>query len=409
MGKYRYRALDAQGVAVAGEIEASDRRHAASRLRASGVFPTDLEGAAGASAPANARSAQGPRLSRSQVAFLTRQLADLVSSGMPLHRCLGILCEQAGGRQRQLLEAVSQEVQRGAPLSEVLRPLSRSFSTLYVEMIRAGESSGHLDAVLTRLAEHLESQEIRRAQIVSAFTYPAVIVLVAVGAIIFMVTFLIPRLSVVFADLGQALPAPTRLLLAIAYAAPHAGPWIIVALGLLYVGTRKAASTPTGGMVLDGALLRLPLLGRLIANVTIARFARTLGTLLAGGVPMLGALEIAAAASANRVIGAQTNGLQQRVREGESLSRAMADSRAFPPTLVHMAAVGEETGNLPAMLVRCADAADFQFDQAMRRVTSLVEPAIILVMGCIVAFIVLSVLLPVFEIYSAVDVSGRVP
>jgi len=409
MGRYRYRALDSQGVAIAGEIEASDRRDAASRLRASGVFPTDVEGLAGAGAPANARAAQGPRLSRGQVAVLTRQLADLVSSGMPLHRCLGILCDQAAGRQRQLLEAVSQEVQRGAPLSEVLRPLSRSFSTLYVEMIRAGETSGHLDAVLMRLAEHLENQEVRRAQIISAFTYPAVIVLVAVGAIIFMVTFLVPRLSVVFADLRQALPAPTRLLLAIAHAAPRAGPWIGGGLALLYLGARRAASTQAGGMLLDGALLRLPVLGHLVGNVAIARFARTLGTLLAGGVPMLGALEIAAAASANRVIAAQASGLQQSVREGESLSRAMAECSAFPPTLVHMAAVGEETGNLPAMLVRCADAADFQFDQAMRRVTSLVEPAIILVMGGIVAFIVLSVLLPVFDIYSAINVSGRTP
>jgi type II secretory pathway component PulF len=276
-------------------------------------------------------------------------------------------------------------------------------------MIRAGETSGHLDAVLMRLAEHLENQEVRRAQIISAFTYPAVIVVVAVGAIIFMVTFLVPRLSVVFADLRQALPAPTRLLLAIAHAAPRAGPWIGAGLALLYLGARRAASTQAGGMLLDGALLRLPVLGRLVGNVAIARFARTLGTLLAGGVPMLGALEIAAAASANRVIAAQASGLQQSVREGESLSRAMAECSAFPPTLVHMAAVGEETGNLPAMLVRCADAADFQFDQAMRRVTSLVEPAIILVMGGIVAFIVLSVLLPVFDIYSAINVSGRTP
>jgi general secretion pathway protein F len=345
MGKYRYHALDSEGVAVAGEIEASDRREAASRLRASGIYPVDLDTSGRAGASTNGRVAQGPRLSRGQIAVLTRQLADLASSGMPLHRCLDILREQAGGRQRQLLESVSQEVQRGAPLSEVLRPLSRSFSTLYVEMIRAGESSGHLDAVLMRLAEYLEAQEVRRAQIISAFTYPAVIV----------------------------------------------------------------AATPAGGTLFDAMVLHLPLIGRLVANVTIARFARTLGTLLAGGVPMLGALEIAAATSANRVIGAQANTIQQRAREGESISKAMADCRAFPSALVHMAAVGEETGNLPAMLTRYADAADFQFDQAMRRLTSLVEPAIILVMGGIVAFIVLSVLLPVFEIYSAVNVSGGAP
>jgi len=338
------------------------------------------------------------------VAVLTRQLADLVSSGMPLHRCLTILCEQTTGRQKQLLDAVSLEVQRGAPLSEVLRPLSKSFSTLYVEMIRAGESSGHLDAVLTRLADYLDTREVRRAQLISALTYPAIIVVVAVGAIVFMVTFLVPRLSVVFADLGQALPAPTRLLLAIAHAAPRVGPWLAGALVALYLGARQAASTQVGGKLLDGALLRLPLLGRLVTNATVARFARTLGTLLAGGVPMLGALEIAAATSANRVIGEQAGTLQQRAREGESISDAMAQCRAFPPALVHMAAVGEETGNLSAMLTRYADSADFQFDQAMRRLTSLVEPAIILVMGGIVGFIVLSVLLPVFSIYSAVDV-----
>jgi type II secretion system protein F len=409
MDTYRYQALNSQGVAVAGEIEANDRREAASRLRASGVFPTAVEGPVGARASPDGRGVRRPRLSRAQVAVLTRELADLVSSGMPLHRCLSILCEQTAGRQRQLLQAVSEEVQRGAPLSEVLRPLSRSFSTLYVEMIRAGESSGHLDAVLTRLAEYLEVQEVRRSQLLSALAYPTVIVLVAVGAIVFMVTFLVPRLSVVFADVGQALPAPTRLLLAIAHGVPLIGPWIAGVLVLLYLGARRAAATQTGGKLLDGALLRLPLAGRLVTNATIARFARTLATLLAGGVPMLSALEIAAATSANRVIGAQAESIQQRAREGESLSHAMTQCRAFPPALVHMAAVGEETGNLPSMLARYADAADFQFDQSMRRLTSLVEPAIILVMGGIVAFIVLSVLLPVFQIYSAVDVSRGAP
>lgn len=405
MGTYRYQALDAHGVAVAGEIEASDRRDAASRLRVSGVFPTAVEGPVGAGVSANGRSRQSARLSRGEVAVLTRQLADLVASGMPLHRCLAILREQSQGRQQRLLQAVSEEVQRGAPLSEVLRPLSRTFSTLYVEMIRAGESSGHLDAVLMRLAEYLDTREARRTQLISALAYPAVIVMVAVGAVVFMVTFLVPRLSVVFADLKQALPAPTRLLLAIANNAPRIGPWIAVALVLLYFGVRKAASTQAGGELVDGALLRLPFLGRLVTNATVARFARTLGTLLAGGVPMLSALDIAAATSANRVVGAQAESVQQRAREGESLSHAMAQCSAFPPALIHMAAVGEETGNLSGMLTRYADAADFQFDQAMRRLTSLVEPAIILVMGGIVAFIVLSVLLPVFEIYSAVDLS----
>jgi type II secretory pathway component PulF len=343
------------------------------------------------------------------VATLTRQLADLVSSGVPLHRCLAILSEQTTGRPHQLLEMVTLEVQRGAPLSEALRPFSRSFQTLYVEMVRAGETSGHLDAVLTRLAEYLETREVRRSQLISALSYPAIIVSVAIGAIIFMVTFLVPRLSVVFTDLGQALPAPTRFLLAVAHGAPRLGPWIVVAIVLLYVAMRRVAATPAGGQAVDGAILRTPILGRLVTNATVGRFARTLGTLLAGGVSMLGALEIAAATAANRVIGAQAASLAQRAREGENLSEAMADLRAFPPALVHMTAVGEETGNLPAMLTRYADAADFSFDQTMRRLTSLVEPAIILVMGGVVAFIVLSVLLPVFEIYSAVDLSRGAP
>lgn len=402
MGKYRYRALDPSGAGVAGEIDAADSRDAASRLRASGVFLTDLEGPIGGSTLAAPRAAAGPRLSRAQVATVTRQLADLVSSGMPLHRCLTVLCDQASGRQQQLLRAIMQEVQRGTSLSEALRTFSRSFPTLYVEMVRAGETSGHLDAVLQRLAEFLENQEVRRTQVISALTYPSVIVMVAMGAIVFMVTFLVPRLSVVFADLGQALPAPTRVVLALAHTAPRAGPWVALALAALCIVGRKAAATASVGKALDAALLRLPLLGRLISNATISRFARTLGTLQAGGVPMLDALDIAGAASANRLIAAQTKTLQQRVREGESLSHALSQSRLFPTALVQMTAVGEETGNVSAMLIRYANAADFQYDQAMRRLTSLLEPAVILVMGGIVAFIVLSVLLPVFQIYSSV-------
>ena len=403
MSKYRYRALDASGAAIAGEIDASDSREAALRLRAGGIFPTELDGPVGGKARAGSAAPTGPRLGRGQVAVLTRQLADLVSSGMPLHRCLSILCEQAGGKQKQVLEAVRQEVQRGSPLSEALRPFSRSFPTLYIEMIRAGETSGHLDAVLQRLAEYMETQEVRRAQVVSALTYPAVIIMVAIGAIIFMVTFLVPRLSVVFSDLDQALPAPTQVLLAVSRAAPTVGPWLVLALVGLCLALRKAAGSPGTGRMLDAALLRLPLVGRLVSISTISRFARTLGTLLAGGVPMLNALEIASAASGNRAVEATAKGFQQRVREGESLSHALSQARLFPPALVHMTAVGEETGNISEMLVKYASAADFQYDQAMRRLTSLLEPAIILVMGGMVAFIVLSILLPVFQIYSSVN------
>jgi len=404
MSKYRYRALDSSGAGVVGEIDAADSRDAASRLRAIGVFPTDLEGPVGAARLAAPTASAGPRLSRAQVGALTRQLSDLVSAGMPLHRCLSVLCDQATGRQQQLLRAARQEVQRGMPLSEALRPFSRSFPSLYVEMVRAGEASGHLDAVLQRLAEYLENQEIRRTQVISALTYPAVIIMVAMGAIVFMITFLVPRLSVVFADLGQALPLPTRIVLAVAHAAPRAGPWVVLALVALFIAGRKAAAIASVGRAIDAAVLRAPLFGRLVSNATISRFARTLGTLIAGGVPMLGALDIAGAASANRVIAARTKNLQQRVREGESLSHGLSQSSLFPVALVQMTAVGEETGNVSAMLIRYANAADFQYDQAMRRLTSLLEPAVILVMGGIVAFIVLSVLLPIFQIYSSVNI-----
>lgn len=405
MGKYRYQALDLSGAAVAGEIEAGDRRDAAARLRTSGMFPTALEGPLEAR-PGAVRQAAGPRLGRGQVAEFTRQLADLISSGIPPHRCLTILGEQARGRQRELLESVRQAVQRGEPFSEGLRAFPRSFPKLYVEMIRAGESSGHLDEVLQRLADYLERQEVRRSQIVSALTYPAVIVLVAIGAVVFMVTFLVPRLSVVFADLGQALPAPTRLLLAVAHAAPTVVPWLAGGLALLYAGWRRAAAVDAVAWALDLARLRIPLIGSLASKAAVGRFARTLGTLLAGGVPMLGALEIAGAASANQVIARAAAGMQQQVREGESLSSALAQSRRFPLALVDMTAVGEETGKLPAMLIRHADASDFQFDLTMKRLTSLLEPAVILLMGGVVAFIVLSILLPVFEIYSSANL-GR--
>lgn len=407
MAQYAYTGLRAGGEMVHGEVEASNQRDAFTRLRELGVHPTEL-------APANARRAAAPpengklvasrtRLPRTDVAFLTRQLSDLVGAGLPLHRSLDVAWSQAQRpAAKAILAELRSQVQQGTPLSEALATYPRCFPELYRQMVAAGESSGHLGEVLERLAEFLEQEQVRRTQLIGAFTYPLVLVCVAIGAIIFMMTFLIPRLGAVFTDMRQSLPLPTQMLLSLAgFIGAH---WLVLlaaAAGGGYLLWRLAGSAP-GRRVVDAVALRLPLVGGVATRATVSRFARTLGTMIAGGVPILHALEVAAGASGNVHVAAWARQALAQVREGVPVNQALAEVGRFPVDLVQMVAVGEETASLPRMLGRLADSYDFQVDQRLRRLTALVEPAIIVVMGGLVGFIVLSILLPIFQINATI-------
>ncbi len=406
MPEFTYQARDGAGQSVTGTISARDTTEAAMRVRALGVYPTRV-------APANGKDREtaqngkngtetvtrtNEKVPRMQVLLFTREMSDMLDAGMPIDRALSVLIEQMEQEgMRNLLTAAQKEVRAGQPLSEALRKYPRQFPSLYVNMIRAGEVSGQLPDVMTRLADFMEKEQTRRSQIMAALTYPMVLMVVAVSAVTFLLTFVVPKLSGIFHDMGNSLPLPTKILLLISGFVGKYWLEILIALAAAVGGTRFWVRTKRGADSLDRTRMKLPVLGPVIQKVVAARLVRTLGTLLAGGVPILESLDIASSALGSSTAAAAMQVVRNSVRQGEMLHTAMEKTDTFLPVVLHMTAVGEETGRLPAMLLRTADTLDFEVDNAMRRLTSLIEPLVVLFMGGFIGFVVLSILLPIFQ------------
>src|SRR6266571_8732066 len=404
---FQYVALTPDGQRRTGRIEAETRTEALARIRDLGQQPVQLRTEA-AEAPAHPQAGtrparRGGRVSAGDITAFMRQLADLTLAGLTLDRSFSVLAEQAeSATLRTLLEEVQTEVRGGSALSQALERHPRYFPPMVVNMIRAGELSGQLGEVIERLAQFAEREQQRRALIVSAMVYPAVLMTVALSTLVFLLTFVVPRLSGVFSDLGAELPLPTRILLAIT-GALTSGWWAILgAVVLLGLGFQAYRRTEAGAYQIDRLTLRLAVIGKVWRKVVIARFARALGTLVAGGVPILQALQVAGQAAANRTLIRAAGELEERVKGGETISIAMRATGQFPPVLIHMTAVGEETGDLPRVLLRVAETLDGEAETAMKRLTTLIEPLIVVFMGGFVGFVVLSILLPVFEASSVV-------
>jgi type II secretion system protein F len=418
MPEFTYKALDKSGQVSTGTITARDNQDAALKVRALGVFPTaigagakavgtgvldDAAAAASAKKAAPAVASSGKKVTRLQVLLFTREMSDLLDAGLPMDRAFSVLLDQAdSGPLRHMLNTMQGEIRAGTPLSDALRKFPREFSDLYCNMVRAGEVSGQLSGVMTRLAEFLEKEAVRRSQILSALTYPAVLIFVAISAVIFLMTFAIPRLAPVFKDMGADLPLPTTILMGFSGFVGKFW-WVIV---LAIVGGvflfRTWVATRAGHYAFDKMRLNTPPFGTLVQKIVAARLVRTLGTLLGGGVPILEAMDISASAVGNMVATEAILTVRGAVRQGETLHEAMDKAGNFLPVVTHMTAVGEETGRLPQMLIRTAETLDFEVDSAMRRLTSLVEPLVVLFMGVFIGFIVLSILLPIFQISSLV-------
>jgi len=397
MPRFRYAALDTRGRSIAGEVLAADGRQALTRVRELGHFPTALSEVS----PVPSKRLRG-RVSAADIALCVRQLANLVGAGLPVHRSLVVLTEQTDSPTlRALLEEARAEVRAGGSLSSAMSRFPGAFSPLAINLVRTGESTGRLDESLARLADLMEKSLQRRAQIVSALIYPALLTVVALGAVIFLLTFLLPRLGLIFRDFEAALPVPTLLLMGLGNAL-RAGWWAVFALlagavaGAWYFGWRGG----WGGW--ERWLRGLPAVRRLLDRIVAARFSRTLGTLLAGGVAILDGLEIAGTSAGSRLVSEAIGRAREQVREGLPLAAALNRVGGFLPVLVHVAAVGEETGKLPDLLLRLADSLDFEVDTSLRRLVSLLEPAVILIMGVMVGFIVLAILLPIFSLGSIV-------
>jgi type II secretory pathway component PulF len=400
MTTFAYTALDASGSKKSGFIEALNAEAATAKITAEGRYVLSLKEHGRTQAVGDKRP---KKVTKSDLALFTRRLADLSSAGLPLDRVLQVVAEQAESSTiARITEQALEDVRSGVPVSDALAKHPKYFSTVYTQTLRAGEASGQLPQVAGRLAEFQEIEVARRSQIVSALIYPAILAATAVGVVIFLLTFVVPRLSAVFDNLKAELPLPTRILLAIT-GLLTTNAWLVIgAIVASIVGYRLWMNTEGGQRFRDRALLRLPALGPVVTKATVSRFARVLATLVYGGVSILDSIRLAGLATGNRVFMDSAQKVEESVRDGEPIAEAMRDTGVFPPVVTHMVAIGEETGDLPKMLNRVADSLDFEVDNGTRRLTALVEPIIVLSMGLFVGFVVLSVLLPIFAAQEAV-------
>jgi general secretion pathway protein F len=402
MPVFAYKALDQSGKNVEGLKEADSPRTLRTVLRRDGLFLTEVTGekqAKAASPEMNVRRWVGGRVKADDVAVATRQLAVLVNAGIPLVDALTALVEQVDHeRLKRVLSAVKQRVNEGSSLAEALGQHPKAFSNLYVNMIRAGESSGALDVVLYRLADFTESQARLRSKVLGTLTYPAAMLVIGSVIMGILFTVVIPKITKVFEDTKVVLPWTTRFLIGFS-GFVHDYWW---ALGLLMAGGiyvfLRWRKTPAGRARWDIWILQAPIFGPLIRQVAVARFSRTLATLLKSGVPLLTAMEIVRNIVGNTRLAAVIEEASESIREGESIAAPLKRSGEFPPLVYHMVAIGEKSGDLEGMLGNVANAYDSQVETKIAALTSLLEPVMIVVMGVAVAFIVFSILMPILQI-----------
>jgi general secretion pathway protein F len=402
MAVFAYRASDQRGQTVDGVMEAPDVRAVVERLQRDAYYPIKIapqqqrRGLLGLAWP----GVGAGRVAGRDLVSLTQQLATLLEAGLPLDRALAIQAELAPtARLRAIMADVLRTVRGGTSLADALaRHHPRPFSRLYINMVRAGEKGGVLEATLRRLAEFLaESQEFRDA-LVSALIYPAMLTGVGGAAVVFLMTFVIPRFAAIFKDLGATIPLPTLVLLEVSGALQRY--WWLMALAavIIALASRMLLATPRGRLGMDRLLLRLPIAGEVIVKTEVARFTRILGTLLRSGIAMIPALTVVREMLGNQVLAGAVEGLAAGARRGAGLAQPMAEARAFPPLAIHMVRVGEETGRLEEMLLRVA--ADLEADtrKLVKRLIALAEPCIILVMGIVVGFIVVAMLMAILSV-----------
>ena len=336
---------------------------------------------------------------RPQLVLSTRQLATLVKAGMPLLRALRTVSDQLDpGPLRDTFAAVARDVEAGVKFSEALSHSPKWFPTFYVNMVRAGELGGLLDEILKRLAELLEKQARLRDRVKSALMYPAFVMVAAVGILIVLMAFVVPTFMGMFTELGSSLPLPTKLLIG-ACTAVRAFWWVVLlALAGLGFLLKLFLQTPGGRRLVDRLTLSAPVFGSLVERLLISRFARTFGTLLSSGVPILGALETVRATVTNVVIDEALQEVERSLKVGESLARPMELSGVFPPIVTRMVALGEETGQLDQMLMQVADSYEEEVDVQLAGLTQLLEPMLILFVGGVVGFIVIAMFLPLMSL-----------
>ena len=399
MLSFHYKAATADGSIVDGTLTGDSREHVVAKLQSLGQTPIRVDESDQRSTRSPLRLRRKKKVTEQQIADSTRDLATLLRAGVPLERALSIMISLAkGSPMENLLGDIRQRIKQGATLADAVEQQGKVFSRFYVNLLRAGESSGTLEVVLERLAEQLESSKEVRDALTSALIYPAILVFVAVTSILILLAYVVPQFTEMFDGVGQVLPLSTRITIAVGEVIQKYG-WLLFATGAMSVWTiRRQLQSDSGAYKWHKRLLNLPIAGSIIVKMEVARFSRTLSILLHNGVPLLKALSIVKETMSNRVLAAGIERVAGSLREGQSLAKPLAESTDFPPFAIHMIGVGEQTGNLQEILTQVADTYDRDTQTTIKRALALLEPMLILVLGVIIAAVIISILVAILSV-----------
>ncbi len=386
-----------QGATQRGELVAKSREEVLELLRQRNISATSVQAKA-----KKGFGEFGAKVKEKELVVFTRQFATMIDAGLPLVQCLEILANQAESKFfARTLSEIRAEVEGGSTYADALRKHPKAFDDLYTNMVAAGEAGGILDTILNRLSKYIEKAMKLKKQIKSAMVYPSVIVGVAVIVITILMVWVIPIFAQMFSDFGQALPGPTLLVLGVSHFMKRNIIYMGIAAAAAVFAFRKYYRTEGGRRNIDRLLLKIPVMGDLIRKASVARFTRTLGTLISSGVPILEGLVIVAKTSGNKIIEEALNSVRSSISEGKTIAEPLAQAKVFPPMVVQMIAVGEQTGALDAMLGKIADFYDDEVDAAVTALTSLLEPMLMVFLGVVIGFIVIAMYLPIFQMAAA--------
>jgi type IV pilus assembly protein PilC len=421
MAVFKYEALNASGQEIKDEIEAPSKEEAVSKVRGLGYFPTKVVEKADKKKIA-AKKGGGPKQRKAAgtgvgwvgtkaLCSFTRQLSTLQDAGLPILRSIRILeQQQKPGMLRSCLKQITEDVEGGATLSEAMARHPKAFDRLYCNMVAAGEAGGVLDVILQRLADFLEKAQKLKRKIVGAMIYPCVVITIAGGIVTFIMVFVVPKFRDIFQDFGTKLPSVTEMLISISTWFAQGSPpgWVVILFTplILFTVFKLIRQSQMGRYLLDVLALKIPVLGQLVGKSSCARFTRTLGTLVAAGVPILEALAITKATSGNEVYARMLQRVHDGIREGDSFANPLRASKTVDPIVVNMVDVGEETGELDKMLMKVADNYDDEVDTLVASLVSLLEPIMVVCLGLIVGFIVVALFLPLVALIQGVMASG---
>ncbi len=400
MASFVWQGISLSGKRISGVVEADSKADVLKNLRKQKIRITLVQEQAAKAGLFSRKK----KVRVKDLALFTRQFATMISAGLPLIQCLEVLTQQMDHPElRGIIRKVTQRIEGGSTLNEALRDHPAVFNELFTSMVEAGEAGGILDTILERLATHLEKMEALIRKVKGAMTYPMVVFSVSMGATAFMLLFLIPRFAAMFTDFGGELPLPTKIVMGASDLLKHYG-WVLIIAGVVgSIAFKRYKATDKGSRKVDGYMLRFPVIGQVVRKGAVSRFARTLGTLLSSGVPLLDGLNVTARAAGNRVIADAVGQIRTSVTGGSTLAEPMRASGVFPPMVTQMVGVGEETGRLDEMLSKLADFYDDEVDAAVDSLTAVIEPVMIVIMGVIVGGMLIAMYLPMFKLISVVS------